>query len=78
MPVDATTKKTKWSGGLLLSHVLPADVQAIVQVNNEVAGKAAPYLYNSFTLNKLAVGKTGKIVIPVAESVDVIFTATVA
>lgn len=34
-----------WSGGLLLSHTLPDDVQAVVQVNT-----ATSYVYNSFTL----------------------------
>lgn len=78
MPVDAKGK-SKWSGGLMLQHVVPKDmsVQAVVQINNKVLSKETNYLYNSITLEKLSVGKTLTIVIPEADSIDVLYTSMV-
>ena len=62
----------------MLSHIKPKKgegVQAVVKINNEVAGKNVPYLYNSLTLDKFAIGTTGKIAIFAAKSIDVTFTA---
>lgn len=61
-----------WAGGLMLSHSLTDDTQAVVSITQS----GASYLYNSFTLEHLAVGKTGKIVIPVADEIQVTMTAT--
>lgn len=64
----------KWSGGLILEHTLTADTQAVVSVTQS----GVNYIYNSFTLEHLAVGKTTKIVIPAADSIQVTMTATEA
>ena len=69
-------KPVKWAGGLLLSHAGLADTQAVVQIKNMVGTTAANYLYNTLTLDKLSVGTTGKIVVPAANSIDIVFTAT--
>lgn len=72
--------KTKWAGGLLLTHTLPAsqDVQAVVQYSNTVAGKVVNMLYNSNTLHLLALGKTNKVVILGCNAIDVLFTSMTA
>jgi hypothetical protein len=78
MPHTVKGKDTdyKWKGGLLLSHTLPTDdIQAVVKVQ---ATDSASYLYNSFTLSKLSVGKTNKVVIPAAHWIDVVWTNTAA
>merc|ERR1711998_138252 len=64
----------EWKGGLLLSHVLPTeDIQAVVKIQ---ATDSTSYMYNSFLLDKLSVGKTNKIVIPAAHTIDVVWTNT--
>lgn len=63
-----------FKGGLLLSHTLSDDTQTVVRVVNSKKGSG--YLYNSYTLDQLSVGKTNKIVIPLADKIDISMTAT--
>lgn len=70
----ATFPKAGFKGGLMMTHVLDVDTSATLQIVNSGVG----YLYNSFTMGKLSVGKTDKIIIPVADSVDITMTATTA
>jgi hypothetical protein len=67
-----------FSGGLLLHQVVPADssVQPVVQINNKIASKNANVLYNRASLQVLSVGKTNKIVIPYADTIEVVWTNT--
>lgn len=69
----ATMPTKGFKGGLLLSHVLTDDTQAVVRVINSKDGKG--YLYNSFTLKKLSVGTTHDVVVPFADSIDISMTA---
>jgi hypothetical protein len=63
-----------FKGGLLLSHTLADDTQAVVRIVNSKSGGGV--IFNSFTLDKLSVGKTNKVVIPLADKIDISMTAT--
>ena len=41
-----------------------------------VGTTAANYLYNTLTLDKFSIGHTNSVIIPSANSIDVVFTAT--
>jgi len=66
---------SSFKGGLLLEHNFGAasDTQAVVRIINSKSGSG--YLYNSYTMDKLSVGKTNKVIVPFADSIDISMTS---